>query len=124
MTPTHTTTMQATLRDQFHQTILPRTPDQTLHLAQAQMAAAILSGLMTRARIVAASDDITAACTVLGTTPAIVNDLKDYFNQQGANRALAERIITAQAAHNRATGITAAAAQNPARAIEFGGWSC
>ncbi|WP_435641020.1 hypothetical protein [Micavibrio aeruginosavorus] len=118
---THTTTMQTTLRDQFHDTILPRTPDQTLHPVQVQMAKAILGGLITRAGIIAATNDITATCAVLGTTPAILNDLKDYFNQQGENRALAERIITAQTTYNRTAGITATAA---VRALGFGGWSC
>ncbi|AGH97185.1 hypothetical protein [Micavibrio aeruginosavorus] len=118
---TQISTLQTTLRDQFHDTILPRTPDQTLHPVQAQMAKAILGSLITRAGIVAATDDITATCAVLGTTPAILNDLKDYFNQHGKNRALAERIITAQTAHNRTAGITATAS---VRALGFGGWSC
>lgn len=120
---THTPSIQTTLRDQFHNTILPRTADQPLHAAQAQMAKAILSGLITRAHIAAQTKDVAAACAVLGTTPAILNDLTDYFNQQGKDRDLGERIIQAQATHNRTNGIVTTP-HHAARAIGFGGWSC
>lgn len=93
------TAMLPAIRDTFHLTLIPR--DKQPRLIPDKVGSAMLGATLMKAEIIAQRLKISSDVPgILGTTSAVIEGLRSFFNNPQPDQAPA--LVQAQAAHNKA----------------------